>query len=64
MPSASSELENLELEARMYGIGVVGTQHVTDGWLIPPAPFKPKRFSSGQWLFHERAHAEIIANLR
>jgi hypothetical protein len=62
MPSEHRDLESLQLEARLYGIGVVSTQHVTDGWLVPPAPFKPKRFSSGQWLFHERAHAEMPVN--
>ena len=60
MPSERRELENLKLEARMYGIGVISTQHVADGWLVPPAPFKPRRFSSGQWLFHERAYAEML----
>jgi hypothetical protein len=64
MPSDRDDVEALELEARIYGIGVVSTQHVKDGWLIPPAPFKPKRFSSGQWLFQERAYAEMLLNQR
>jgi hypothetical protein len=60
MPSERSELENLELEARIYGIGVIATRHVADGWLLPPAPFKPRRFTSGLWLFHERAYAGML----
>lgn len=62
MPPERSELENLELEARIYGIGVVSTQQISDGWLVPPAPFQPKRFSSGHWLFNERAYDEMILN--
>ena len=62
LPTERAELENLELEARIYGIGLVSTQHVADGWLVPPAAFKPKRFSSGQWLFQERAYAVMLAS--
>jgi hypothetical protein len=64
MPSDRDEVETLELEARIHGVGVVSTQNVKDGWLISPAPFKPKRFSSGQWLFQERAYAEMLINQR
>jgi hypothetical protein len=53
------ERESLELEARLYGIGVISDQQVADGWLVPPAPFRPRRLSSGQWLFQERAYAAM-----
>jgi hypothetical protein len=54
------ERESLELEARLYGIGVISDQQVADGWLAPPAPFRPRRLSSGQWLFQERAYAAML----
>jgi hypothetical protein len=54
------ERENLELEARLYGIGVISDEQVADGWLVPPAPFRPRRLSSGQWLFQERAYAAML----
>jgi hypothetical protein len=55
-----AERESLELEARLYGIGVIGEQQLADGWLVPPAPFRPQRLSSGQWLFQERAYAAML----
>jgi hypothetical protein len=61
LPSGADR-ENLELEARLYGIGVTSDRAETEGWLVPPAPFKPQRLSSGQWLFQERAYAAMLAD--
>lgn len=51
--------DRLLLEAGMFGIGVIIQRQAEEGWLIPPAPFRPRRASSGQWLFHERAFAGL-----
>lgn len=59
-PERRGEAEKLALEARLYGIGVVATSAADRGWMVPPAPFRPERFTSGQWLFHERAYAQVL----
>jgi hypothetical protein len=51
--------DRLLLEAAMFGIGVIIRRQAEEGWLVPPAPFRPQRASSGQWLFHERAYAGL-----
>jgi hypothetical protein len=64
LPSLPSddERESLELEARLYGIGVVSSREAADGWLVSPAPFRQQRLSSGHWLFQERAYAAMMAS--
>ena len=57
MPAGDSD--RLLVEAGMFGIGVIIQQQAEEGWLVPPAPFRPQRASSGQWLFHERAYAGL-----
>ena len=59
MPESDRDRELLLMESRVFGIGVVVSGQADEGWLVPPAPFQPKRMSSGQWLFHERAYAAI-----
>ncbi len=59
LPSGN-EREELEMEARLYGIGVTSDRAETMGWVVPPAPFRPQRLSSGQWLFQERAYAAML----
>ena len=44
----------------MFGIGVIIGGQADDGWLVEPAPFRPQRISSGQWLFQERAWAAML----
>ena len=51
--------DRLLLEAGMFGIGVIIQRQAEEGWLVPPAPFRPRQASSGQWLFHERAYAGL-----
>jgi len=63
LPQEHNEIEELELEAKIFGVGVVST-HPAEGWLVAPTPFKPKRHSSGQWLFSERAYAELLMKQR
>lgn len=59
-PPTQRDRDGLELEARMFGIGVVISGQADDGWLVEPAPFRPQRMSSGQWLFQERAWAAML----
>lgn len=59
MPPAGRDRDLLRMESRMFGIGVIISGQTDEGWLAVPAPFRPKRASSGQWLFHERAYAAI-----
>lgn len=59
MPTADRDRDLLLVESRMFGIGVIISGQADEGWLVPPAPFRPRRASSGQWLFHERAYAAI-----
>jgi hypothetical protein len=59
MPPADRDRDLLLMESRMFGIGVIISGQAYEGWLVAPAPFRPKRASSGQWLFHERAYAAI-----
>jgi hypothetical protein len=61
LPSTSEEQEVLALEAHLYGVGVTSTRGIENGWLVPPAAFRPKRYSSGQWLFQERVYSEICS---
>jgi hypothetical protein len=60
MPAASRDCERLVVEAAMFGIGIVAAPHAGEGWLVPPASFRPKQASSGQWLFQERAYAALL----
>jgi hypothetical protein len=60
LPSAQPDRDGLALEARMFGIGVIIGDQASDGWLVAPAPFRPQRISSGQWLFQERAWAAML----
>ncbi len=59
-PRTQRDRDGLVLEARMFGIGVIIGGQADDGWLVEPAPFRPQRISSGQWLFQERAWAAML----
>lgn len=59
MPSTARDRDLLLVESSVFGIGVVIDGQAEEGWLVPPAPFRPERASSGQWLFHERVYATI-----
>lgn len=54
-----SDVERLEMEARLYGVGVVITEHDEGELLVAPSPFVPQRHTSARWLFQERAYAQL-----
>lgn len=55
------EFDLLELEARLYGIGLIGPDSAAGEWVVPPEPFRPWRLSSGHWLFEERVFAAMLS---
>ncbi|GAA3523327.1 hypothetical protein GCM10022295_01020 [Streptomyces osmaniensis] len=49
----------LLLKARFYGVGVATQEPAGLRWLLEPAPYRPRRHSAAQWLFHEQAWRQL-----
>jgi hypothetical protein len=59
-PPVGEEQDHLELEAALYGVGVIAAYGRDEEWVVSPEPFRPRRLSSGHWLFQERVYAELL----
>ena len=53
------DTELLLLKARFYGVGVATQGPAGLRWLLDPAPYRPRRHSAAQWLFHEQAWRQL-----
>ncbi|GAA2641704.1 hypothetical protein [Streptomyces vastus] len=53
------DLDLLLLKARFYGVGVATQSPRGLRWFLEPAPYRPQRHSSAQWLFHEQAWRQL-----
>ncbi|GAB3817338.1 hypothetical protein GCM10027605_67880 [Micromonospora zhanjiangensis] len=54
------ELDEVRLQARFYGIGVVVVDQAGTEVLVEPAPFRRQRFTAAGWQFLERAYQQVI----
>lgn len=54
-----SDTDLLLLKARFYGVGVAYQEPAGLRWLLEPAPYRPRRHSAAQWLFHEQAWRQL-----
>ncbi|MFD9862308.1 hypothetical protein [Streptomyces alboflavus] len=54
------DVERLLLKARYYGVGVATQGPHRLHWLLEPAPYRPRRHSPAQWLFHEHAWRQLV----
>ncbi|GAA2293638.1 hypothetical protein [Streptomyces violaceusniger] len=62
VPEGGPNLDLLLLKARFYGVGVgIAANGAPHGphWLLEPAPYRPRRHSPAQWLFHEQAWRQL-----
>jgi hypothetical protein len=55
-----SELDEVRLQARYYGIGVMVVDQAGAEVLVEPAPFRRQRFTAAGWQFLERAYQQVI----
>ncbi|AZP17358.1 hypothetical protein EJC51_15255 [Streptomyces aquilus] len=53
------DMDLLLLKARFYGVGVATQEPAGLRWLLEPAPYRPRRHSAAQWLFHEQAWRQL-----
>ncbi|MCL6669597.1 hypothetical protein [Streptomyces panaciradicis] len=54
-----TDMDLLLLKARLYGVGVATQGPAGLRWLLEPAPYRPRRHSAAQWLFHEQAWHQL-----
>ncbi|MFF0734767.1 hypothetical protein ACFYVK_24515 [Streptomyces chartreusis] len=59
LPSRSGCLDLLLLKSRFYGVGVAMATSRGLHWLLEPSPYRPRRHSTAQWLFHEQAWRQL-----
>ncbi|WP_030806614.1 hypothetical protein [Streptomyces sp. NRRL S-337] len=62
-PPDDPETDLLLLKARFYGVGVATQGPAGLRWLLEPAPYRPRRHSAAQWLFHEQAWRQLGRDL-
>ncbi|MBT2529929.1 hypothetical protein J7E91_32355 [Streptomyces sp. ISL-99] len=60
VPEGTPDTDLIVLKARYYGVGVaVQAPGGSSRWLLEPAPYRPRRHSPAQWLFHEQAWRQM-----
>jgi len=59
LATVPDDSEELQLEARYFGVGVAIADHAQLDWLLYPAPFRPARTTTATWLFEERAFSQV-----
>jgi len=53
------DMDLLLLKARFYEVGVATLESAGLRWILEPAPYRPRRHSAAQWLFHEQAWRQL-----